>query len=112
MATPSYGTTSYVANVLTSSNRIVFSMRSRFFGPPPFLGQGRTAGWGLFFVVAVGIVAWRERLSADTGVAARARTISGPTRSCGSVMLKARFSRDEYLRIASDLDTHEQPRGA
>jgi Short C-terminal domain len=81
--------------------------------PPPFLGPGPDAGWVLFFVVAVGIVAWLAR----TPLSRYWHSRNGANDLTPYEILRERYakgeiSRDEYLRIASDLDTHGQPRGA
>jgi hypothetical protein len=82
-------------------------------GPPPLPGLGPDTGWVFFFAITVGIVVWLAR----TPLSEYWHRRKGANNVRSYKILQERYakgeiSRDEYLRIASDLDAHEHPRGA
>ena len=83
-------------------------------GPPapPLLPIGPGLEWVAFLLVAIGAVVWLTRNGLSQYWPRGSRTSS----SRAYDLLRERYakgeiSREEYLRVASDLEAHEHPRG-
>jgi len=79
---------------------------------PPLLPVGPDPEWAAFLLVAIVAVIWLTRNS----VSQFWRRDSGNSSSRAYDVLRERYakgeiSREEYLRVASDLEAHEHPRG-